>query len=202
MQEESKLLASLLLQLLTCNKGTAMMAKELFLQPHLSPTTEKLKSSGKALSANSMSAVGSWPSLKRGMATLQAVGWLLRTGDCKEGPARSSLRAEGLIWQPGLLVLFLTWPLPPGAPQAEAPGPKGLLLACWWSLPTLSSCLSGRAEGARGPCRVCAFRDATQGNWPCWGGTRAQPEPLRPPWSTALCPLWRGYQLPVSCGTG
>lgn len=87
MQEESKLLGSLLLQLLTWNKGPAMMAKERFLQPHLSPTTKKLKSSGKAFSANSMSAAGSRPSLKRGMATRRAVGWLLRTGNCKEGPA-------------------------------------------------------------------------------------------------------------------
>lgn len=50
------------------------MAKDLFLQPHLSPTVEKLKSTGKALRPNFMSAARSRTSLKTGMETLRAVG--------------------------------------------------------------------------------------------------------------------------------
>ena len=50
------------------------MAKDLFLQPHLSPTTQKLKSSGKAFRPNVMSVVGSRTSLETGMETLRAGG--------------------------------------------------------------------------------------------------------------------------------
>ena len=74
LQEARKPLASHLLQLSTWSKGGTKMAKDLFLQPHLSPTTQKLKSCGKAFRANVMSVVGSRTSLETGMETLRAVG--------------------------------------------------------------------------------------------------------------------------------
>lgn len=74
LQEARKPSASHLLQLLTWSKGGTEMANDLFVRPHLSPTTEKLKSSGKAFRPNFRSGGWTRPSLKPGMETLRAVG--------------------------------------------------------------------------------------------------------------------------------